>query len=423
MPSTTSKNRRTRLLLVLALIIPWLCACEKPAPPFRCADTLGCVNIEPGQPIKIGIIQELTGEVAPLGIEQVRGIQLAIDDHDGKILGRSLAMQMEEGGCSGEGGANAALKILADPQTVAILGTTCSGSARTASAAMSKAGLTMISGNNSAPYLTSIGSKPAPDYHPGYFRTAPNEEYSGRAAATFAFQKLGIRKAATLNDGDIYTMGLTGGFIQEFRALGGEIVLDASINKGDIQMFPVLSAVENSGAQLLFFPLFQPEGNHILLQARLLPEFDAIVLMSDGALIQNSFLDAVKEKGKGMYFIGPSFPLNDAIAALKKKYENKFTVSPGSNYYLSAYDSANLLFQAIETIALREHNGTLHIGRQALRSALSATAGFQGITGILTCHSFGDCASPAFNVLRLDNPADGLQGLQKNIIFSYSPDK
>ncbi len=27
-------------------------------------------------------------------------------------------------------------------------------------------------------------------------------------------------------------------------------------------MQPVLTAVMNSGAQLLFFPLFQPEGNH-----------------------------------------------------------------------------------------------------------------------------------------------------------------
>jgi branched-chain amino acid transport system substrate-binding protein len=408
-------------LLALLIFIPWISACEKSTPPFQCTDPLGCVDIQPGKPIKIGVLQDLTGDVALLGMEQVRGIELAIDDRHGEILGRSLSLQTEDAGCSGEGGANAALKVLADPQTVAILGTTCSGSARTAAAAMSEAGLTMVSGNNSAPFLTSIGGKAAPDYHPGYFRTAPNEEYSGKAAATFAFQKLNIRKAATINDGDIYTTGLTDGFIQKFRSLGGNIVLSTSINKGDTQMQPVLAAVESSGAQLLFFPLFQPEGNHILLQAKGISGLDRIVLMSDGSLIQNSFLDAVKEKGKGMYFVGPSFPQNEAINALIKKYLKKYAVSPGTNYFLSAYDSANLLFRAMEKIAIYD-NITLHFGRQALRNALYSTAGFQGVTGNLTCDSFGDCAYPIFNVLRLDDPATGIQGLQANPVFSFSPD-
>jgi branched-chain amino acid transport system substrate-binding protein len=410
-------------ILILLISIFLAGSCRKADPPFQCNDTLGCVNIQPGNPIKIGVLQELAGEVAPLGIEQIRGIQLAIEDHNGKVLGRSLDLQTEEAGCSAEGGANAVLKVLADPQTVAILGTTCSGSARTASAAMSEAGLTMVSGNNSAPFLTSIGGKAAPNYHPGYFRTAPNEEYSGKAAAIYAYQKLSIRKAATINDGDIYTTGLTVGFIEKFKSLGGEIVLSASINKGDTDMRPILDAVNNSGAQLLFFPLFQPEGNHILLQARALPEFEKIVLMSDGALIQMNFLDAVKDKGKGMYFVGPSFPQNAASEALTKKYVAKFAISPGTNYFLSAYDSANLLFHGIEKASHTDRNGVLHIGRQALRNALHDTSGFPGVTGNLSCDSFGDCAAPTFNILRLDNPAAGIQGLQANAVFTFSPNK
>jgi branched-chain amino acid transport system substrate-binding protein len=205
--------------------------------------------------------------------------------------------------------------------------------------------------------------------------------------------------------------------------MGGDIVLNASINKGDTKMHPILSAVESLGAQLLIFPLFQPEGNHILLQARGLPGFEKILLMSDGALIQNSFLNAVKDKGKGVYFIGPSFPQNAIIDALTKKYEKKFATSPGTNYYLSAYDSANLLFKAMEKIGIHDRNGTLHIGRNALRDALYTTAGFPGVTGSLSCNSFGDCAYPSFNVLRLDDPDAGIQGLQSNAVFTYSPDK
>ena len=411
-----------RVLLLSLVFLPWISACQKPEPPFRCTDILGCVDIQPEKPLKIGILQSLTGDVASLGTEQVRGIELAVDAHKGRILGRALALQTEDSGCSEEGGANAALKVLADPQTVALLGTTCSSSARTAAMAMSEAGLTMISGNNSAPFLTSIGGKAAPDFHPGYFRTAPNEEYSGKAAATFAYQKLGIRKAATLNDGDIYTRGLTEGFSQRFESLGGKISLSAAINKGETQMQPVLAAVESSRAEMLFFPLFQPEGNHILLQARKTPGMDKTVLMSDGALIQSSFLAEVQDKGKGMYFVGPSFPKNPAVNELTRKYVEKFATTPGTSYFLSAYDSANLLFRAIEKIAVREGNGTLHIGRQALRNALYSTTDFPGITGKLTCDSFGDCGYPAFNILRLDDPAAGIQGLQTNVVFLYSPD-
>ncbi len=412
-----------RTLLVMLIFLPWITACQKSEPPFHCTDTLGCVDIQPGKPIKIGVLQSLTGEVASLGTEQVRGIALAVDAHKGKILGRALVLQTEDDGCSEEGGANAALKIIADPQTIAILGTTCSASAKTAATAMSEAGLTMISGNNSAPFLTSIGGKTAPDFHPGYFRTAPNEEYSGKAAATFAYQKLAIRKAATINDGDIYTRGLTNGFTQRFKSLGGAIVLSAAINKGEAQMQPVLAAVESSGAQLLFFPLFQPEGNHLLLQARKNPGLEKTVLMSDGALIQNSFLAEVQDKGKGMYFVGPSFPKTAAVDDLTQKYVKKFAAPPGTSYFLSAYDSANLLFRAIEVTAVRAGDGTLHIGRQALRDALYSSTDFPGVTGKLTCDSFGDCAYPAFNILRLDDPKTGVQGLLANIVFFYSPDE
>ncbi|MFH0998250.1 MAG: branched-chain amino acid ABC transporter substrate-binding protein [Pseudomonadota bacterium] len=397
--------------------------CDKPKPRFVCSDGIGCIDVAPGEAIKIGVLQALSGKVAPLGLEQVRGIDLAIDKRHGKIMDHAILLQTEDAGCTGEGGANAALRIIADPQTVAILGTTCSGEAATASKVMSDAGLTMISGNNSAPYLTAIAGKRAPNWQPGYFRTAPNEEASGKAAAKYAFYELGIRKAATLHDGDIYTRGLTEGFALAFQKFGGEIVISTTINKGEKEMQPVLTAVMNAGAQLLFFPLFQPDGNHVLLQARKTPGFEKIILMSDGALIESSFIEAVKDEGKGMYFVGPSYPGSPDVDALASDYEVKFNIAPSASYYLSAFDAAGLLLEAIEKVAIKESDGALHIGRQALRNALYATRGYKGVTGSLTCDEFGDCAIPVFNILRLDNPAAGLDGLQSNVMFTYTYEK
>lgn len=276
------------------------------------------------------------------------------------MLGRPILLQIENTGCSGEGGANAALKLIADPGTVAIIGTTCSGAARTASHAASEAGLTMISGNNSAPYLTSINGKPAPDFHPGYFRTAYNEETAGKTAAIFAFERLGIRRAAAINDGDIYTRGLTDGFRQAFLELGGEIALYTSINKGEKQMQPVLSAVVDSRAELLFFPLFQPEGNHILLQARKTPGLEKTILMSDGALIDNTFIQAVQDQGKGMYFVGPAYPGGPESEALAVEYTAKYSEPPFAGYYRTAFDATNLLLSAVEKVAVLEAGGKMH---------------------------------------------------------------
>lgn len=409
------------LPLVLSLVLIFF-SCTDPPPSFECTDSIECVTIGPGEPLKIGVLQALSGKVSPLGQEQIRGLELAIDRQNGQILGHPFELQVEDTGCTSEGGANAALKILADPQMVAIFGTTCSGAARTVSHAMSDAGLTMISGNNSAPFLTSIGGKRAPDFHPGFFRTSNNEENAGKTAAIFAFQTLGIRRVALINDGDIYTRGLTNGFRQAFEKQGGKIVLDTAINKGEIIMQPVLTAVKNAGAQLLFFPLFQPEGNLILRGAREIPEYKDIVLMSDGALIENSFIQDVGEKGKGMYFVGPAKPKGPAVDLLALEYQKKYKAPPGNYYYLNAYDAAIVLLTAIEKIAIQE-SGTLHLGREALRRAIYGTRNFKGVTGNLTCDEFGDCSRPAFDVLRLDDPGAGVTALQENVIFSYTSEE
>ncbi|OHE78087.1 MAG: ABC transporter substrate-binding protein [Verrucomicrobia bacterium GWF2_62_7] len=405
----------------LCLLLPMLSGCSSEQPRFVCGDAIGCVEIGADEPIRIGVIQALSGKVAALGKEQIYGLELALDKRLRKIAGHDVLLQTEDTGCTAEGGANAALKVVADPKTVAIFGTTCSGAAATAAKVMSDAGLTMISGNNSAPFLTAFGGQRAPDWQPGYFRTAANEENSGKAAATYAYTVLGVRKAAVINDGDIYTRGLTDGFKKAFVELGGSIVLDSSVNKGDTEMVPVLTAAANGGAELIFFPLFQPEGNHLLRTAKKIEALGTAILMSDGALIENTFIAEMGELARGMYFVGPSAVESEAGRQLAELYREKFKTDPSASYYQSAYDAAELLFQAIEKVAVKGEGGRLYIGRQALRDELYGTVAFAGVTGSLTCDQFGDCAFPVFDVLRLDEPGEGVAALLKNVQFTYSP--
>ncbi|MBF0303112.1 MAG: branched-chain amino acid ABC transporter substrate-binding protein, partial [Desulfamplus sp.] len=387
----------------------------------ECTDTIGCVYLNEGEPFKIAVLQALSGDIAPLGQEQIRGLELAMERWNNTIANHPISLQIEDSGCTPEGGANAALKVIADPQTIAIFGTTCSGSAVTASKIMSKAGLTMISGNNSAQFLTSVNGKRATHWQAGYFRTAANDEHAGKAAAIFAWHELKVKKAATINDGDIYTTGMTIGFINAFKQLGGDVVLDAAINKGDKEMQPVIEAVKLSGAEFVFFPLFQPEGNHLLIQAKKTAGMEKIIMMTDGALIENSFIQSVKDYGKGVYFVGPSYYRGIGTNNIKVSYTKKYGESPSTSYYLCAFDAAMLLFKAIEAASSKEKDGTLRIGRQALRDALYHGREIEGVSGSLNCDLFGDCAYPVFNVLRLDEPNGGVEALQSNVIFVYNP--
>ncbi len=417
------RNRKRTIKTLAALLVAGglAFACSSDAPP-PCADPLGCVELARGAPVRLGVIQALSGKVAVLGREQVRGLELALARQDGRIAGRETVLAVEDTGCRPEGGANAALKIVSDPSVAAIFGTTCSGDAATAAQVMTEAGLSMISGNNSAPFLTSIGGVRAPKWQPGFLRTAPNEEHAGPAAARYAYDTLGMRTAATIGDGDIYTRGLTDGFRQEFERLGGKVVLYATVNKDDTDMAPVLDAVAASRAQMLFFPLFQPEANHVLLQARRAPGLQDLVLMSDGALIEQSFIDAVGHAATGMFFVGPTPPpTSPAVERLEAEYRARYGESPPTSYHLSAFDAAGILLAAIAKTAQTLPDGSLRIGRQALRDALYATKNHAGVTGSLSCDGFGDCAAPRFDVLRLDDPALGVAGLKANAVSSYAP--
>jgi branched-chain amino acid transport system substrate-binding protein len=409
-------------LVIFAGILLSTCGTNRP---FECMDALGCVDIAPGEPIEIGVLQALSGGAAPSGIEQARGIEIAIARRGNQLLGHPIEMRVEDSLCSPEGGLNAALNVATRPQVVAILGPTCSGAAVTGAMTMAEAGLVMISASNTAPSLTGIGGERGSHWQPGYFRTRCSDAALGRFAAEFAFQELGITKVATLNDNDPYTRELANIFGRAFTELGGEVVLSAAINKGDVDMRPVLTAVAASGAELLFFPIFQPEGDFIVRQAKEVPGLETITFMTASSLLLEPFIKTIGSDGVGMYFAGPSLPENPANDELVSEFKTRYGGLPITVDYAYAYDAANLLLDAIETAAVQDANadGTLHIGRQALQNVLYAASGFEGVTGTISCDEFGDCGASGFTIMRLDDPSAGLEGLKANVVCTYSPNQ
>ncbi|WP_165949111.1 branched-chain amino acid ABC transporter substrate-binding protein, partial [Kribbella turkmenica] len=228
---STRKLRFAACLIGGLALVGAACAPEEEQSAQFTPGPLGAVTVDVGAPIEIGLIQAISGDTASLGTDQVRAVQIAIDDKGGTLLDHPIRTQVEDDLCKAEGGTTSGQKLAADPQIVGVVGTSCSGAAVPAMEILSGKGVVMISGSNTSPSLTSdLRGTKAAAHRKGYLRTAHNDIIQGQAAATFAVEKLGAKRAATIHDGDPYTEGLANAFGASFKELGGTISLATAIS-------------------------------------------------------------------------------------------------------------------------------------------------------------------------------------------------
>jgi branched-chain amino acid transport system substrate-binding protein len=384
------------LLAALMVASMLLAAC---GPTFECTDPLGCVDVAPGDPVRIASALVISGPNTDLGTDSQYGVEIAID-FKGELMGHPLELQAEDDGCSAEGGQTAGQKIVSDPSIVAVVGTSCSGAGVPMSKVISDAGYVMVSPSNTAPVLTDSASHEA-----GYLRTAHNDKVQGKAMAEYAFSVLGVKSAAAIHDGDPYTEGLARVFADEFAALGGEVVEFTAVNKGDTDMRPVLTAVSAAGPpEFLYYPVFTAEGGFLTKQAKEVAGLEDTILAAADGMISDTAIEAVGEAGEGMYFSGPDLSFSGGVYdKFIAAYVEKYGSEPISVFHAHSFDAANMIFACVEQVAVQDNDGTLHIGRQALRDCLFATQNFAGITGNLTCDQYGDCADPKISVSQLQS--------------------
>ncbi len=385
---------------------------------------LGSITVPAGEAIQIRSLNAISGDVAFLGIPNERAVSLAIPDF-GPIKGFEVDMgQGLDDLCSSDGGQAAAQSIVADPQIVGVIGTSCSGAAVAASPLISQAGRVMISGSNTSPALTSdLQGNPGTDWHPGYYRTAHNDLFQGRAVAEFVFNELGLTTAAAIHDGDPYTNGLATAFANAFEDLGGTITTFTAVNKGDTDMVPVLTEVAAGSPEALFFPIFPPEGNFIAQQVDSVTGLEDVVLIAaDGMLVENFVTEPESE---GVFMSGPDLRFgsntNDFTGVgaedFLARYEEQFGELPSASFWAHSYDATTMLLAAIDQ-ASRVVDGDLVIDKAGVREALNAMD-FNGIIGHITCDDFGDCGAQRITIVQSDGAS--LENTNANVVFEFAP--
>jgi branched-chain amino acid transport system substrate-binding protein len=187
-------------------------------------------------------------------------------------------------------------------------------------------------------------------------------------------------------------------FAETFLELGGEIVAQEAIQPTDTEMGSLLTRIAATGAEMIYYPTFVAAGGHITRQARQTPGLEDVVLMGADGMFTPDFLDAAGDAAVGMYLSTPDLTAFGAgYAGFLARHEARYGERPLAPFHAHAYDAANMIFAAIEKVAVQEGD-TLYIPRKALRDALFGTTDLTGLTGNLTCSPYGDCADPKIAV-------------------------
>lgn len=415
---------KLRFLILLGALALIAAACGSDTEPPE-AGPLGQVVVEDGEAIQIRSFNAITGDVAFLGIPNQRGVELAIRDY-GDIKGHPVSMGTGlDDLCSADGGQAGAQQIVADPQIIGVIGTSCSGAAGGAMPLISSAGLVMISGSNTSPALTSdLAGTQATDYSPGYYRTAHNDLAQGQAVANYAFNELGLRNAGVIHDGDLYTFGLSSAFQAAFEELGGTVSTFTAINKGDTDMVPVLTSIAAGGPDMLFTPAFPPEINFMAQQISGVAGLENITLIGADASLVDNFLEI--PEARGWYHSGPDTRVEaneNSItgvtgAEFLEAYSATYGEPPSAAFWAHSYDAATMLLKAIEDVSV-DIDGTLYIDRQGIRDALNEMT-LDGIIGPIDCDDFGDCGGKIITIILNESP-DDIEAAKANVVFEYRP--
>lgn len=424
-------KRITLLFSVLTVLALMLTACPAAAPAPAapaasggdnaaaapaaggCTDSIGCVEIAADASIHIAYMLVTTGANGALGTDAMRGAEIAIKEK-GELLGHKLEFTGEDSGCNAEGGQAAAQKLAADKTIVAVIGTSCSSEARAGAPILSDAGFVMVSPSATAPDLTDAAKHVA-----GFLRTAHNDKVQGAVAAKFVSEELKLTSVATIHDGSPYAQGLVGAFTENFEKAGGKIVAAEAIQPGDTDMRPVLTKIATQKPEMLYYPIFVAEGGLITKQSKDIEGLGQTVKdMGADGLFAPDFLKAAGDAAEGMYLSSPDFSAfgPDYAEKFVPAYESAYGQKPTSAFHAHAYDAANMIMAAVEKVAVKNADGSLSIGRQALRDALYATKDFKGLTGNITCNETGDCADPHIAVYQItkeniekgENPTVGI---------------
>jgi len=347
---------------------------------------LAATSAPAAEPIKIGVVNMLTGPFAEGGSFQVNGLQLALEDINkaGGILGRPVELRTEDNQSTNPGTVLAFSKLSTDPAIKAIVGPIASTQIQAASPAIAKAGIpTMIGGTD--PSLTRVNNK-------WVFRARPNDLYSSKVIADFGVNTLKLKKWAIVHATDAFGQGGAKALTEALQALGVTPILDQGYTSNAQDFAPIVLAVKKSGAEVLGTYMTVPADQAIF--AKQLKQLGVnIQWVGSPTTVAVTTRNLAGEALYGSYAaVDFNADANDAAREFTKRYKERYGIYP-DNFASWSYDALNILALAMNNAKSTEP--------EAIRKAILAIKGYKGLEGTYEFDARGD-GLHGYNVVKND---------------------
>ncbi len=327
------------------------------------------------EPIRIGVVAEVTGTQAEAGQFTLNGIKLALDEvnKSGGALGRPLELHVEDNASTNPGTVLAFSKLISGGGIAGIIGPIRSTQIQAASPTIAKAGIpTMIGGSDVS--LTHVNNR-------WVFRIRPNDSYSSRVIADFGTNTLKLRKWAIVHSTDAFGAGGKTALVTELEKLGIKPLLVQGYTNNSQDFTPIVLAVKKSGADVMGTYMTNPNDQGIF--AKQMRQLGVkVAWIGSPTTIAVTTLNLAGEALHGAYSITDfTTDATDATRAFTKKYRERYGVNPDT-YASWSYDAMHILANAI-----RSANST---APESVRNAVLAVKGYTGVEGNYTFDKFGD---------------------------------
>ena len=291
---------------------------------------------------KIGGIGPVTGAAAVYGLAVKNGAQIAVDEINaaGGINGYQIEYQFQDDEHDAEKAVNA-YNTLKDWGMQVLMGTVTS--APCVAVADKTAADNMFQ-------LTPSGSSVECAANPNVFRVCFSDPDQGAASATYIAENNLAEKIAVIYDSsDVYSSGIYEKFASQAAEKGLDIVDAEAFTADSNKDFSTqLQKAKDSGADLVFLPIYYTEASLILKQADTMgyaPKFFGCDGM-DGILHVENFDTKLAE---GLMLLTPfaADEDNERTQAFVASYQEKFGDTP-IQFAADAYDAIYSIKAAIE---------------------------------------------------------------------------
>ena len=291
-------------------------------------------------PVPIGAVLPLSGGVSFYGTESRDGAILALEEINaaGGLLGRQLRLVAEDDEGDAAKANQAFTKLVTVDRVGFVIGSSTSGATNGMTQLAQQRGVIVMT-----PSGTNINITTAGDF---IFRACFIDPFQGVAAADFAFETLGARRAAVLYDaGAAYNTDLADEFKKQFRAIGGQVVSDEAYQSGEVDFNAQVTRIRAQNPDMVYLPNYY---NDVALQIKQLRTQGITVpfLGGDG---WDGLLDYVGDEALNSYWIAmfAADTTEPRGAEFVRKYQARFN-KPASAFAAQGYDSMMLIADGIK---------------------------------------------------------------------------